>query len=63
MEREKSMKKKLCLSVLGLFFRNYCRAQEEAYKSATLSARKEMYGYMRYLRNEVGMSQRVINRI
>ena len=58
----KLMKKKnLNFAALGLFFQSYCKQQQAAYTSASASERKEMSGFMRHLRREVGMSQRVIN--
>lgn len=57
------MKKLLNLPALGLFFQSYCKQQLAAYSSASASERKEMSGFMRHLRCEVGMSQRVINHV
>lgn len=54
-------KKNLNFAAFGLFFQSYCKQQLAAYSSASASERKEMNGFMRHLRREVGMSQRVIN--
>ena len=60
----KLMKKKnLNFAAFGLFFQSYCKQQQAAYTSASASERKEMHGYKRHLRREVGMSQRVINEV
>ena len=57
------MKKLINLPALGLFFQSYCKQQLAAYSSASASERKEMSGFMRHLRREVGMSQRVISHV
>ncbi len=57
------MKKNLRLAVVGTFVSRCIEREKMAYHEANLQQRREMTGIIRHLRMEVGMSQRVQNRV
>ena len=62
-KKQVKMKKNLRLAVVGTFVRNCIEREKMAYNEASLQQRRQMTGIIRHLRLEVGMSQRVQNRV